>query len=107
MGTNKALAARAYMLSGSFQGETWNFSGAVHDLTRALEIAKETGDTLREARVWNNLGACHLNAGQYADALAMFEKVLSLRQDDPRNEAHSAAEHRAGGLAREGHPEGD
>ena len=55
----------------------------MQDLTRALEIAKETGDTLREARVWHNLGACHLNAGQYADALAMFEKVLSLRQDDP------------------------
>jgi putative two-component system response regulator len=81
-GHHKGIAARAYMLSGSFLGETYNFTGAVHELTRALEIAMESGDVHREARVWNNLGACHLNAGQYADALAMFEKVLSLRGDD-------------------------
>jgi putative two-component system response regulator len=80
-GSGKPIAARAYMVSGSLLGETHNFTGAVSDLTRALEIAQEIGDVEREARVWNNLGVCHLNAGHYADSLAMFEKVLSLCGD--------------------------
>jgi putative two-component system response regulator len=82
-GAHKALAARALMLSGSFQGETHNFTAGVSELTRALEIAKETADAAREARVWNNLGVAHLNAGHHSDALAMFEKALALDSNNP------------------------
>jgi putative two-component system response regulator len=84
-----SLLARAYMLSGSFRSETYDFTGAVQDLTRALEIATERGEHDRQARVWNNLGVSHLNAGQAADALAMFEKVLALC--DEQTEAHRLA----------------
>ncbi len=75
------------MVSGGLLGETYNFTGAVSQLTRALEIAKETGDTVREGRIWNNLGVCHLDAAQYADALAMFEKALDFGDADLKNMA--------------------
>jgi putative two-component system response regulator len=84
---HRSLAARAHMVSGGLLGETYNFTGAVSQLTRALEIAKETGDTVREGRIWNNLGVCHLNAAQYADALAMFEKALDFGDADLKNMA--------------------
>ena len=44
-------------------------------------MRRKAGTSFREARVWNKLGTCYMNAGQYADALAMFEKVLALVPD--------------------------
>jgi putative two-component system response regulator len=75
LGRHRALEARARMLNGVILGETYDFPAALSEFAQALEIARTDGDTLREARVLNNLAGSLSDAGQCEEALAIFERL--------------------------------
>ncbi len=75
LGKHRALEARARMTNGVILGETYDFPAAQSEFAQALEIARTDGDTLREARILNNLAGLLSDAGQCEEALAIFERL--------------------------------
>jgi putative two-component system response regulator len=80
------LLRRALTAHGVVNGETGNLPAAVAGYVEALDLAKATGDATGEASVWNNLGLALQYAGQYADAVRCYDRVLAAPGDGPLSE---------------------
>lgn len=78
----RARLRKALSIRGALLADTGNLSGAIETYADALEVAMELHDPSGEAAIWNNLGVALIYAAQYEDAIASFERVLSIAEDD-------------------------
>src|SRR5262249_4853804 len=53
----------------------FDFIGSIRELGRAVEIAREQGDLMWEAKLLNSLGNSYNDAGIHNEALQIFERV--------------------------------
>lgn len=73
---DKRYLAKALNICGVLKSETGLQEEALQDLQKALELRVQTGDTLSQAILLNNLGNVYSAAGQYQQALATYESAL-------------------------------
>jgi putative two-component system response regulator len=72
----------ALSIRGLVLAETGNQALAIEAYAEALELAAESGDQGAEAKVCNNLGAALIFAGACEEAIACFERAVSLTRND-------------------------
>ena len=75
---DRALLRKALTFHGILQADTGNIATAVESYAEALEIAEQMHDLRAETPVWVNLGTALGYAGQLNDAVACFERVVTL-----------------------------
>ncbi len=81
--TDRSLLRKALTFHGILQADTGNIPSAVESYAEALEIAEHMQDVRAETPVWVNLGTALSYAGQLNDAVACFERVVRLGDEDP------------------------
>ncbi len=69
---------KALTFHGILLADTGNIANAVESYAEAIELAEQLGDMRAEAPVWINIGSALTYAGQLNDAVACFERVVSL-----------------------------
>ena len=72
---DKAQLRRALSVQGLILTATRNTPDALRSLTRALEIAEETGDALGLAAAWVNVALTFWEATLYTDARVCYERA--------------------------------
>ena len=77
VGGHRVLESRARARHAISLRETYDFFSSIGELTRALEIAREEGDSEWEAKVLNSLGNSYSDAGLQLEALSIFEQIAS------------------------------
>jgi len=80
---DKPLLRKALTFSGVLQMETGNLPLATESFAEALDLARELGDRVGEAALWNNLGLALQYAAHYADAIRCYERSIAIAGDDP------------------------
>ena len=78
-----ASLRKALTFHGILLADTGNIATAVECYAEALEIAEGLHEVQSEAPVWLNLGTALGYAGQLSDAVACFERVVLLAEQDP------------------------
>jgi putative two-component system response regulator len=84
---DSGLLRKAATIHGVMNGESGNLPTAVADYAEALDLAAELGDATAQASVWNNLGLALQYAGQYADAVRCYDRVIATAPEaDPKGQ---------------------
>lgn len=74
---------KALTFQGILHADTGNLPVAIECFAEALDLAMALSDLVAERSVWNNLGLALLYAAQYQDAIACFERCVSLASEGP------------------------
>jgi putative two-component system response regulator len=90
---DKALLRRGLNTLGIVFADTGNCSGAIECYAEALELAQQLDDSDAETAVWLNLGAALLYMAQYREAIACFERTISICGNDPKLDAQRQKAH--------------
>jgi putative two-component system response regulator len=88
---SRPLLRKALSLYGLLLADTGNLPMAIETCAEALEIALDLHDAAAEAAVCNNLGVPLIYAAQYEDAIACFERVVTLAEHNPHLNGYRAA----------------
>lgn len=87
---NDTLLRKALTFLGIVSADTGNQSVAIECHAEALDLAIKLRDVDAECLVWINLGIDFVNAAQYQDAMACYEKALQLVQSHSTLIKHAA-----------------
>jgi putative two-component system response regulator len=75
LGSHRSLEARARKVYATVLKTMYQLGASLREFTHALELAQLDGDATAEHKILNNFAGWYLTAGQFADALAMFEQL--------------------------------
>jgi adenylate cyclase len=73
--------ANAYANLGNIRGRQDNYTEALKNHTKALQIREETGNKADIAASYNNIGHVHEDQGNYPEALKNYIHALKLREE--------------------------
>jgi tetratricopeptide (TPR) repeat protein len=76
-GKHRRLEVIARARHGIALRTAFDFSGSLHQLVRALEIVRQDGDLVEEAKLLNSLGNTYNDAGLQYEGLALFQRAGS------------------------------
>src|SRR4029453_15074714 len=84
-GGHRLLEGQARSRLGIGLRHWFDFIGSITELGRAVEIAREQGDAIWEAKFLNSLANSYNDAGIFQEALEIFERVADVfaAHDDP------------------------
>ncbi len=79
-GTRHGMAARALLGLGTRCIDLNEYGQAMHNLQRAMKLARLAGDKILLGRIVNNIGIVYHAAGRYEQALKSFRQALVARK---------------------------
>jgi putative two-component system response regulator len=77
---NQEWISKSQNLQGVLHAELGNIGQAVIQCSKALDIARRTGDLMREVSVINCVGVAMNYGGLYRQAIPCFDRILALRE---------------------------
>jgi tetratricopeptide (TPR) repeat protein len=95
-----AAAGRALTILGTVYAQLGRYDSATRHLRRAIAAARETGDTLNEARAFGNLGFIHDQRRELDEALRCYGQCLTIAEDIGDRSSEAISLHNLGDVYR-------
>ena len=81
---DSSMTIDSLLLIGVCAADTGGFPTAMEAYADGLRLAKASGESFREGKIWQSLGAALGYGGLYGEAIGCFERVIEMAEHEPR-----------------------